>query len=258
MKSMPFRISSILGGEIEYSYIASSKGDNATIVLLHEGLGSLSTWKNFPDLVHYKTGCAVLAYSRHGYGNSSFVKTAFDICYMHQEALEVLPKLLDDLEITNPILYGHSDGASIALIHTGGLKRVVRAIILEAPHVFVESISINGIKEAKKAFENGPLKSSLAKHHADPDSTFANWSNAWLNPDFLNWNIESYLEHIKCPTLLIQGRNDAYGTLRQIDAIETGVRGICAKIVLDDTGHSPYREATEAVLSTVNNFILKL
>ena len=258
MKSRPFQITTILGGEIEYNYIASSIDDAATIVLLHEGLGSLSTWKNFPDLVHHKTGCAVLAYSRHGYGHSTFGKTAFDICYMHQEALEVLPKLLDDLEITYPILYGHSDGASIALIHTGGLKRAVRAIILEAPHVFVESISINGIKAAKKAFDNGPLKSSLTKHHADPDSSFANWSNAWLNPDFLDWNIESYLENIKCPALLIQGRNDAYGTLRQIDAIETGVRGKCDKIVLDDIGHSPHREATGDVLNTINNFILKL
>jgi len=258
IKSKLFKTEIISGGEIEYKYISSHNKDSPTIVFLHEGLGSISTWKTFPTLVAEATNCSVFVYSRHGYGGSSFTKRKFDKSYMHHEALEILPAILDNFEIKRPILYGHSDGASIALIHAGAMDTEVSAIIAEAPHVFVENISIEGIRTAKSAFEVGNLKNSLTKHHANPDKTFQNWSNAWLNPKFLRWEIKDYLKNIHCPLLLIQGTEDAYGTLKQLESIEENVNGSFKKLVLEKTGHSPHKEASRQVLLAIKNFISQL
>jgi pimeloyl-ACP methyl ester carboxylesterase len=176
---------------------------------------------------------------------------------MHKEALNILPKILNHFDISNPILYGHSDGASIALIHASSADTGIMGLILEAPHVFVEEISLNGLKDAKKAFEQGGLKAGLAKHHREPEMIFRCWNNIWLSPEFLTWNIVSCLSNIQCPALLIQGETDAYGTLSQLDTIEKNVSGICKKKILPNTGHSPHRENPKLVLRSIQQFISK-
>lgn len=258
VKSKLFKKKIICGSEIEYNHISNDNNDSPTIVFLHEGLGSISTWKTFPGLVAEATNCSVFVYSRHGYGGSSFTKRKFDKSYMHFEALEILPAVLDNFEIKKPILYGHSDGASIALIYAGGMNTRVPAIILEAPHVFVENISIKGIRTAKSSFEVGNLKNSLAKHHANPRKTFENWSEVWLSPEFLSWDITDYLENIYCPLLLIQGTEDAYGTLKQLESIEKNVNSSSKRLILEKMGHSPHKEAAHRVLLAIKNFISQL
>ena len=246
----------ILGGFLEYVYIPGEK-DLPTIIMLHEGLGSISTWKEFPRKLSETTRYPILLYSRHGYGSSGFIKPRFGNSYMHDEALEVLPALIYQLNIGSVILYGHSDGASIATIFAGAKPtNPVERIILEAPHVFVEDISIEGIKAAKAAFENGNLRRSLEKHHEDPDRTFKYWSEAWLDPNFFTWDIQNYAKNISAPVLLIQGENDVYGSLKQLDAIERDVKGKCSRTVLQDTGHSPHKEQPESVLLAFKNFII--
>jgi pimeloyl-ACP methyl ester carboxylesterase len=174
---------------------------------------------------------------------------------MHREAISILPQLLSHFEINNPILYGHSDGASIALIHASVADTRVKGLILEAPHVFVENISLDGVKAARDAFEKGGLKESLAKHHCKPERIFRYWSNIWLSSNFLSWNIVSCVSDIRCPTLLIQGEQDAYGTLSQIDTIMKNIPSNCEKKILPAIGHSPHRETSELVLQSVQSFI---
>ena len=245
----------ILGGVLEYIYIPGKK-DLPTLVMLHEGLGSISTWKEFPKQVSNTIQNPILLYSRHGYGSSNFIKQRFCNSYMHDEALNVLPALISRLKISRAILYGHSDGASIAAIFAGSRPTTtIEGVVLEAPHVFVEEISIEGIKMAKLAFENGKLRRGLKKHHDDPDRTFKNWSEAWLEPNFLNWNIQDYVKNISAPVLLIQGGNDAYGSLKQLDAIESDLKVKCSRIVLEGIGHSPHKEEPASVLHALKIFI---
>ena len=246
----------ILGGVLEYIYIPGEK-DLPTLVMLHEGLGSISAWKEFPKQVSNTIHNPILLYSRHGYGSSSFIKQRICSSYMHDEALKVLPTLISRLKLSRIILYGHSDGASIAAIFAGSRPTTtIEGVILEAPHVFVEEISIDGIKMAKLAFENGNLKRGLKKHHDDPDRTFQNWSEAWLEPNFLNWNIQKYVRNISAPVLLIQGENDIYGSLKQLYAIESDLKGECSRLVLQNTGHSPHKEQPSSVLHALKIFII--
>jgi pimeloyl-ACP methyl ester carboxylesterase len=247
----------IADGRIEYSFYELNRPAAPTIVMLHEGLGALSLWRDFPRKLSNLINCSVFVYSRHGYGQSDFINSEFDTQYMHEEALYILPQILDHFEISNPILYGHSDGASIALIHASSADSQVTGLILEAPHVFVEEISLDGLKGAKKAFEQGGLKASLAKHHRKPEMIFRYWNNIWLSPEFLTWNIASCLSNIQCPALLIQGETDAYGTLSQIDTIEKNVSGSCETKILPNIGHSPHRENPELVLRSIQQFISK-
>jgi len=246
---------------IEYERIA---GDAAapTLVFLHEGLGSVSMWRDFPGRVAGATGCAALVYSRRGYGGSTPLAGARAPDYMHVEALSVLPALLDVLAIDDPVLIGHSDGASIALIHTGAAKRPaqgkVRGVVALAPHVFVEPLSIASIARAREQYATTDLRSRLSRHHADVDSAFRGWNDIWLAPAFRRWNIEASLPGIECPLLLIQGRDDEYGTLAQLDAIEAHVRGPVERVVLDDCGHAPQRDQPEATLAAMHRFIATL
>lgn len=245
----------ILGGVLKYIYILGKK-DLPTLVMLHEGLGSISTWKEFPKQVSNTIQDPILLYSRHVYGASSFIKQRFCNSYMHDEALKVLPALISRLKIGRVILYGHSDGASIAAIFAGSRPATtIEGVILEAPHVFVEEISIEGIEMAKLAFKNGKLKLGLKKHHHDPDRTFKNCSEAWLDPDFLNWNIQDYMGNISAPVLLIQGENDAYGSLKQLESIEPNLKVECSRIVLEGIGHSPHKEEPASVLHALKIFI---
>jgi pimeloyl-ACP methyl ester carboxylesterase len=224
------------------------------IVMLHEGLGSISLWRDFPARVRERTGCTTIAYSRYGYGRSDVLREKREPEYMHNEGEVVLAALLRELEIERPILFGHSDGASIALICAGAHPELARALILEAPHVFVEEISVRSIAEAKTAFETTDLPAKLARHHADAAATFYGWNEIWLDPRFRAWNVESYAARVRVPVLLIQGDADEYGTTAQLDAIAARVPHT-ETLLVPGAGHSPHRDAPELVLDRVASFV---
>jgi pimeloyl-ACP methyl ester carboxylesterase len=247
----------VQGHNLEVQRIAARKTGRPEIVFLHEGLGSVSHWKDFPARVAAATQCGVTIYSRYGSGQSDLLAEARRVRYMHEEALHSLPDLLRQLQIENPILIGHSDGASIALIYTGAHDKV-RGLVLLAPHVFVEDLSISSIVEAKVKFETTNLPEKLARHHRDAARTFWGWNNIWLHPDFRQWNIEEYLPRISCPILAIQGRDDQYGTMAQVEAIEKQCRGPIEIIPLPDCRHSPQRDQPEATLEAIAKFISRL
>jgi pimeloyl-ACP methyl ester carboxylesterase len=245
------------GHKLEVLRIAGASADAPVLVFLHEGLGSVSMWRDFPHKAAQATGCPVVAYSRHGYGNSDVFRGARTVRYMHDEALEVLPRVLDELGIQEPVLVGHSDGASIALIHAGAIGKL-RGLVALAPHVFVEDLSVNSIAQAKAAFETTDLRERLARHHADPVATFRGWNDIWLHPDFRGWNIEEYLPRITCPVLAVQGFDDEYGTMAQIDAVAKQVSGPVELLRLDRCGHSPHRDQPAAVLEALARFVARL
>jgi pimeloyl-ACP methyl ester carboxylesterase len=226
------------------------------IVMLHEGLGSVALWKSFPRDVAERTGHEVIAYSRYGYGRSDPLEGRREPGYMHHEGERVLPALLGALGVSRPILLGHSDGASIALIFAGTYPGAASALILEAPHVFVEDLTVESIAGAKVAFETTDLEAKLARYHADAAGTFRGWNDIWLDPRFRAWNIESYLETIDVPVLLVQGRNDEYGTLAQVEAIAARTDARIA--LLDRCGHSPHRDQGAATLEAITSFVSSL
>ena len=234
---------------------AGRNGSTATLVLLHDGIGSVALWRGFPSRLAALTGLRTVAYSRAGHGASSPVVTPRDVDYMHREALEVLPQFLEALAIEEPVLLGHSDGASIALIYAGSRPNSLRGLILEAPHVFVEDITLAGIRVAKRQFETSDLAPRLARYHDDPAMTFRLWNDVWLSPGFRDWNIESYLPAVTAPVLLVQGENDDYGTTAQLDAITRQVDGPCERLLLPNCGHSPHRDQEEAVLAATSGFL---
>jgi pimeloyl-ACP methyl ester carboxylesterase len=231
-------------------------GDAArpTIVLLHEGLGSVALWRDFPHLLAARTRCTVVAYSRRGYGASDPLKGPREPDYMHREATEVLPDLLDALAIERPILFGHSDGASIAIVFAGTFPDRVRALVLEAPHVFVEEISLRSIAAARAAWETTDLRTRLGRYHQHVEGAFRGWNDAWLDPRFRAWNIEAEAARITAPVLVIQGEDDEYGTLAQVESIAARVPHV-QTVVLPDTGHSPHRDAPERIVARVATFI---
>jgi pimeloyl-ACP methyl ester carboxylesterase len=220
-------------------------------VFLHEGLGSAGLWRDFPGRVAEAVGRpTTLVYSRLGYGRSAPVALPRPVRYMHDEALEALPSLLDETGIDRPVLVGHSDGASIALIHAGA-GFPVDALVLLAPHVFVEDRSIAGIEAATVAYEHGDLRRRLARHHDDVDGAFRGWNDVWLSPSFRSWDITGVLPAITCPVLVVQEQDDPYGTLAQVDAIERGVSGPVERLVLPGTGHSPHLDHPDAVIAAI-------
>ena len=225
-----------------------------TLVFLHEGLGSISLWRDFPARVAQATGCPAVVYSRYGYGRSDPLEAPFAVDYMHREALETLPEFLAALAIERPVLVGHSDGASIALVYAGSRDALAGLAVL-APHVFVEDISVKSIAAAKVTFETTDLPEKLARHHADPRRTFYGWNDVWLHPDFRRWNIEAYLPAVRCPVLAIQGVDDEYGTMAQVEAIERQVGGRCEVVRLAACGHSPHRDQPEPTLAAVARFV---
>lgn len=242
--------------KIEFAWI---EGDPArpVLVFLHEGLGSIRLWRDFPAQVAAETGCRALVYDRYGYGDSDVLEEAgVGADFMHREALDFLPDLLSVLDIRQPLLFGHSDGASIALIHAAA--HPVRALALMAPHVFVEPICVDSIAAIRRDFEASGLKARLAKYHRDPGKTFHLWADAWLGPAFPDWNIEACLPKIRCPVLAIQGESDQYGTMAQLDAIARQVAGACELLKLADCGHSPQRDKPAEVLAAVADFVKRL
>ena len=243
----------IQGHRIEYEFLGASRGA-PTIVFLHEGLGSLSTWRDFPSRIAHATGSNALVYSRYGYGNSDPLTAPRSTGFMHDEALQVLPELLDRLQVRRPILLGHSDGASIALIYAGGSGREVAGVVAMAPHVVVEEVCIRSIRQAKAAYETTDLRDKLGRYHADPDSAFRGWNDIWLHPEFLRWNIEEYLPRIACPILAIQGEDDEYGTMDQIERIAYQAADVDL-VKLEDCRHSPQRDQPDAVVEAVVRFV---
>jgi pimeloyl-ACP methyl ester carboxylesterase len=232
-------------------------GANATVVMLHEGLGSVAMWKDFPERVAEATGCGVLVYSRYGHGKSERLAEKRSVDFMHHEAKVVLPELLRQFEIERPILLGHSDGASIALIYAGTWPAQVRALILEAPHVFVEDLGIRSIAAIRKLYEASDLRQRLARYHDHADETFRGWNDIWLDPQFRDWNIEEYLAAISCPTLVIQGEDDEYGTLAQVQTIQRRMPST-QTLILPRCGHSPHRDQPSLTLDAISRFVATL
>lgn len=241
---------------MEYHHWRVHSPQAPTLVLLHEGLGSVAMWKDFPSELAGYTGCNIFACSRAGYGQSDQTQLPRTPSYMHLEALEVLPQVLDILAVPDVVLIGHSDGASIALLHAGGaLHKSVKALVVMAPHVFIEKMCVGQIAQARTDYETGDLRSRLAKYHADVDHVFWGWNDIWLNPEFLTWSIEEYLPKIEVPVLIIQGEQDEYGTLAQAHAVRDQVRGQAETLILPNCGHSPQRDQPAATLDGIGHFL---
>ena len=226
----------------------------ATIVMLHEGLGSVAMWRDFPEQLAHATDCGVLVYSRYGHGKSEILAEKRGVDFMHREAKVVLPELLRQFEMQRPVLLGHSDGGSIALICAGTWPEQVRALVLEAPHVFVEDVSIRSITAIRRLYESSDLPQKLGRYHEHVDETFRGWNDIWLEPQFRDWNIEEYLAAITCPTLVIQGEDDEYGTLAQVEAIQRRVPAT-QSLILPRCGHSPHRDQPSLTLDAISKFI---
>jgi pimeloyl-ACP methyl ester carboxylesterase len=248
------------GVELEVVRIDGARPDLPSIVMLHEGLGSVAMWKDFPEQVARATGRGVVVWSRRGYGRSTPIDGPRGVRYMHDEALVTLPALLDVLGLERPVLFGHSDGASIALLCAGSpvaAARPVSGVIAMAPHVRVEDVAVESIAAAKLAWDETELRARLARYHDDPDGAFRGWNDIWLHPGFRDWNIEACLVAIRCPVLAIQGEDDEYGTMDQVERIARVVPD--TEIVrLADCRHSPHRDQPEAVLDAVARFVGRL
>jgi pimeloyl-ACP methyl ester carboxylesterase len=244
----------VAGRRIEYERIDLAAGARPTLVFLHEGLGSVAMWRDFPGRVAHATGCSAVVYSRYGYGRSEPLAEDRPVGYMHDEALVALPQLLAALALERPILVGHSDGGSIALLHAGGRASSVAGLVLMAPHVLVEEVSVTSIAAARLAYETTDLRAKLARYHDDVDSAFWGWNRIWLHPDFRRWNIEECLPRIACPVLAIQGEDDEYGTMEQLRRIERGVRDVDC-VALADCRHSPHRDQPAAVIEAITRFV---
>jgi pimeloyl-ACP methyl ester carboxylesterase len=244
------------GVALEYRWVGQANEGTPTIVFLHEGLGSVSMWRDFPERLAAETGCRGLVYSRRGHGASGPIDGPRPVRFMHDEALEVLPALIAHFQLKEVILFGHSDGASIAIIYTGARMGSVRALVLEAPHVFVEPVCIEAIAKIHRAYETTRLGERLARYHGtNTDSMFRSWAGVWLRPEFREWNIEETLRPIEVPVLVIQGENDEYGTLKQVEAVSSRVSGPARTLVLPKCGHSPHRDQCQAVLEAAARFI---
>jgi pimeloyl-ACP methyl ester carboxylesterase len=245
---------SIDGARLEYSWHGPLPADAPTLVFLHEGLGSISRWRNFPADLCSRVGCGALVYSRSGHGRSDALTAPHGIRFMHDEATAVLPRLLEVFEVRRPILVGHSDGASIALIHAGSGGDPL-AIILEAPHVFVEDVTVTRIAELRELYRTTDLRTKLARHHSNVDSLFQYWTDVWLRPEFRGWSIEAYLPEVRCPALALQGRQDEYGTEKQVETLMSALGGRCEGIMLDRCGHAPHIDQRATVADIMARFI---
>jgi pimeloyl-ACP methyl ester carboxylesterase len=240
------------GHALEYESIG---GAGPTLVFLHEGLGSIRQWRDFPARLCAATGRPALVYNRYGYGNSDVLaERRVSVRFMHDEALVALPDLLAKLKVESPVLVGHSDGASIALIHAGA-RHPVRGLVVIAPHVFVEEHGLRSIERVRQQFETTDLPERLARYHRDPRRTFYLWNDAWLDPQFRHWNIEEYLPSIEVPVLAIQGTDDEYGTMAQLASIREKTKGRCESLELAACGHSPHRDQPAAVVAAIVRFL---
>ena len=239
---------------IEYEWVGDERSAIATVVFLHEGLGSVAMWKDFPQRLCAAHGLRGFVFSRPGYGRSTPKPRdeRWQPDFMHRQADEVLPTLFATVGIERPWLFGHSDGASIALLYAA--RHPTAGVVAVAPHVFVEPISVASIEKARDAYEAGDLRSRLARYHHDADSAFRGWNDAWLSPPFRDWNIEREIEMIACPVLAVQGEGDEYGTLEQIRAVARRLPKT-RLLAIPECGHSPHRDQPEIVLREAGRFI---
>lgn len=247
---------------LEYAWFYPPMGEQTQtpLVLLHEGLGCVAMWKDFPQALSDATGCAVVAYSRQGYGASIGLKNsdAREIDFMHREAEQVLPEFLTELNIENPILVGHSDGASIALL-AAAQARTIAAVVVMAPHLFVEAIAISAIAATHRVYGDpaSGLKTRLAKFHQEVDRAFYGWADIWLKPAFAHWNIEEAIKAITCPVLAIQGEQDQYGTMNQIDQLKVLVPQT-QLLKIPQCRHSPQFDQPLSVVQAISAFVTAL
>jgi pimeloyl-ACP methyl ester carboxylesterase len=244
---------------LEYRMIGPRPDAAPTIVMLHEGLGSVGLWGAFPEQLAAATGAGVFVYSRAGYGKSSPGKLPRSIHFMDEEACDVLPRVLAEIGFERGILFGHSDGASIATIYAGSVQdHRIRGLVLMAPHFFTEEMGLAQIRQTRDDFAAGPLREKLKRWHDDVDCAFASWNGPWLHPDFRAWNITEALGYIRVPILIVQGADDQYGTLKQIEAAREECYCPVEVAVMPGVRHSPYRDAPELTLEAVSGFINRL
>jgi len=243
------------GASLEYKWLAPASAAAPTIVMLHEGLGSVGLWGDFPEKLQQATGAGIFIYSRAGYGQSSPAALPRPLDYMQREALDVLPKILDAIAFKRGLLLGHSDGASIATIYAGAHQdHRLQGLVLLAPHFIVEDISVTSIAATKASYETADLKTKLARWHKDVDNAFYGWNGAWLDPKFRAWDISEYLAYIRVPVLILQGENDHYGTLRQVEIAQDECYCPVDFKLISDAGHSPHRDASAATLDAIAQF----
>ncbi|WP_109852961.1 alpha/beta fold hydrolase [Aquimarina sp. AU58] len=233
--------------------------EKVTVIFLHDSLGCIELWKDFPKQIAKKAGCNILSYDRQGYGKSApFITSKRNNDYLKEEAY-ILGKIIQNLEVRNVVLFGHSDGGSIALLTAALFPEKITGIITEGAHVFVEQETINGIKAAVLAYQNTSLKEKLYKYHGNKtEAVFKMWTETWLSESYQSWNIEEYLPKIKCPSLIIQGEKDEYGTLGQVNSIVKNTSGYSEDLLIPDIGHTPHKESTEIVVKNVISFINKI
>jgi len=247
------------GADLEAACFGPSPSDAPTIVMLHEGLGCVGLWRDFPERLAKATGHGVFAYSRRGYGASEPCALHRPLDYMTREAVATLPDVLNGIGLRRGILLGHSDGASIAAIHAGSIQdHRIRGLVLMAPHFFTEPAGLASIAEAKAAYETGDLRARLARYHRDVDNAFRGWNDAWLDPDFARWNIEDVIAYIRVPVLAIQGRDDQYGTAAQIETLEEQLYSPVETVFLADCRHSPFLDQPERTLAVISDFVARL
>jgi pimeloyl-ACP methyl ester carboxylesterase len=244
---------------LEYRMIGPRPNEAATIVMLHEGLGSADLWGEFPEKIAAATGAGVFTYSRAGYGRSSVGALPRSPFFMDEEACAVLPRVLEKIGFRRGLLLGHSDGASIAAIYAGSVQdHRVRGLVLIAPHFFTEEIGLAEIRRAREAFAEGALRDKLKRWHDDVDCAFRSWSEPWLSPQFRKWDITEALRYIRVPILIVQGEHDQYGTIKQVEAAQQECFCPVETAVLPGIRHVPYREAPELTLRTIAEFINRL
>jgi pimeloyl-ACP methyl ester carboxylesterase len=248
------------GTRLEVRFIGRSPAGTPTLVFLHEGLGSVAHWKGFPERVCEQTGLGGLVYSRRGYGESDPVALAArPVHYMHHEANEVLPALLEATKLDSVILVGHSDGASIALLfaaHDQG--RRARGVVAMAPHLFVEDVAVRNIAAVAESWRTTDLRERLARYHgANVDGAFLGWNGVWLDPEFRAWNIEREVARVAVPVLVIQGEDDEYGTLAQVEALQRLVRGPVESRVLRECGHAPWKDQEDETVAAIARFVTR-
>jgi pimeloyl-ACP methyl ester carboxylesterase len=245
------------GLALEYELLPAHQIDRPTLVFLHEGLGSIALWRDFPARIAQTTGCRTLIWSRTGYGQSASSAAPRTARYMHDEALQVMPALFAQLGIERPVLVGHSDGGSIALIYGGAFPDAVAGLVVLAPHEFVEEKALEGIRRAGATYAGSDWRDRLGRYHREPDAVFRAWNEIWLSPEFAGWNIMDYLPAIRCPVLAIQGEDDEYATMRQIDCIAEAVADV-ELLKLADCRHSPHRDQPQAVHDAIVDWLERI
>lgn len=243
------------GAELELVRIPARRGGLPSLVFLHEGLGSTGLWRDFPASIAARTGAEAIVYSRRGNGFSTPVDGPRKPSYMHDEALTILPRLLDVLDVRETVLFGHSDGGSIAIVFAAEHPQHVRALVLEAPHLFVEPISVESIAAIRTQYESTELRERMRRYHADVDKTFYGWNDIWLAPEFADWNIEAYAARVRAPVLALQGVDDEYGTPAQIDAMASRASAPVDRVLLARCGHAPHRDRRKLVEAMAGDWI---